>query len=458
MVRSIGDRLDYLIDHYLVVCIFLSLFILTWVGVGNIPASALLGLILCAAGLLQQSAQVDLWILVPLILYNLISMASSYATYGNIVEGYGAMQSVFPVIYLLMACLTDRELYLLRQMCAVWAGAVAAAGVSQFVWQAVTLGSAGRLEGFLGNANAMGIFLVIGWFSLMQCVSEGEEKDWNSFLIYIEPILLIGLAMTLSMGSFAAMAAGILVVLTAKKKQCSYKDLFPYACRILAKASLGMGTGILTYLAAARTGVPWSCLPLFLYGLVLVRCWRKFGLFLRCYPKAAALIAVCGLLAAGGTILIRPSSIATFSERLEMMGNGLSYLTQNPVLGVGPYQWRLLNLNDGHKYFNTWHIHNILLHVGVEFGWIAMAMLIVIVVRCCMKKTEPWTKAGFTAFCFHNMIDTSFFYMGIMALNMMTTGNPHNGGRKKEGPALKILFSAFAVMFAMDLYYYIGMT
>lgn len=452
MVHSVGDRLDCLIDHYLVVCIFLSLFILTWVGVGNVPTAAILGLLLCTAGLLQQSAQVDLWILAPLILYNLAGMASSYAIYGNIVEGYGAMQSAFPIVYLLMACLTDQELHLLRQLCSVWAGTVAAAGVIQFIWRAIALGSARRLGGFLGNANAMGIFLVIGWFALIHSVSREE-----SILIHIEPIMLVGLAMTLSMGSFAAMAAGILVVLAAKKKQCSDEETFWYACQILARVSLGMGTGILMYLSAARTGVPWSSLLIFLYSLALIICWRKFRLFLRQYPKVAAVIAAAGLLVAGGIIAIRPSSVATFSERLEMMRNGLGYLAQNPLFGIGPYQWRILNLNDSDKYFNTWHIHNVLLHVGVEFGWIAMAMLILIVVRCCRKKADPWTKAGITAFCVHNMIDTSFFYMGIMALILMTTGDPHNGGKKEGGFVLKIIFGVFAVMFAMDLYYYIWM-
>lgn len=455
-----AHSIEELIDHYLVVCICLALFILTWIDVGNIPITAMLGLILCGAGMVQRGALVDLGILIPLIIYNLAGMASSYVVYGNIAEGYGVMQSLFPILYLLMACLKSKEIHWLRQFSVLWAGIVAAAGMGWFVWRAVVLESARRLDGWLGNANAMGIFLVTGWFVLMHCVSEeeGEENYIEDFLIYIEPVLLTALAMTLSLGSFAAMAAGILILIIEKKRRCSYKDTWQYGCQILAKASLGVGTGVLIYLGGVRTAVPWICLPLVLYSLVMIRSWKKFGIFLNAYPLTAAVISAFGLAVASGIILIRQSSAATFTERLEMMGNGLKYLTRNPLLGVGPYQWRLLNLSDGDKYFNTWHIHNVLIHAGVEFGWIAMAMLILIVIRFYRKKAEPWTKAGFTAFFFHNMIDTSFFYLGITALNLIAAGNPHKGGKRADGFVLKLVFAVFALMYIFALYEYIWMS
>ncbi|MEY8338268.1 O-antigen ligase family protein [Lachnospiraceae bacterium 62-35] len=443
-----------LIDHYLIVCIFLSLFILTLVGVGDVLTVSMLGLLLCAAGFVQQSAQVDLWIFVPLVVYNLASMASSYAIYGNITDGYASIQSVFPVLYLLRACLDRKEQFLTKQLAIIWVGIGAAAGIGQFVFHAAAQGSAGRMGGLLGNPNAMGIFLAAGWFALMNCIGELEEKGGFrfAFLSYIEPLLLAALAMTLSMGSFVAMASGILVVLILKKRQDSYQETFQYACRILAKASLGMGTGMLMYLAAARTNMPWSCLLLLPYLLMAVICWKKFGLFLAEYPHMAAVISALGVLVAALAVAVRPSSIATSAERLEMMRNGLHYLTQNPLLGVGPYQWRLLNLYDSDKYFNTWHIHNVLLHVGVEFGWIAMGMLALIVVRFYRKKAKIWEKGGFTAFCIHNLMDTSFFYMGITSLVLLTAGDPEMGGKKVGSIGLKTIFGSFALMFAYNLY------
>lgn len=462
--KEIMRRIDNLIDHYMVICIFMALFIMTWVGVGDIRIVCMLGLILCAAGFSGRSVQTDLWVLIPLVGYDLAGMASSYAAYGNITDGYGSIHLLFPVLYLLMSCLEKREQHLLRQLCAAWAGVTASAGIVSFVFRAVTQGKAARLGGFLGNPNAMGIFLVMGWFLLMNCVEEQgkqeeEESAWSSILPYAEPVLLIALALTLSMGSFVAMAAGIITVLAVKcagkKTGSPFQDMVWYACRVLARASLGVGTGMLFYLAAARTNAPWSCLPLLLYAFAVIILWKKYDLFLQEYPKMAAGISVSGILIAAAAVVVRPSSMATFSERLQMMRNGIGYLTAHPLLGVGPYRWRMLNLHDGDIYFNTWHIHNVLIHVGVEFGWAAMVMLILVVIGFFRKKAEPWRKAGFTAFCIHNMMDTGFFYMGITTFAMTAFGNPCEKGKRLGNRALKIFFGVSAVLFAYHLYYYI---
>ena len=455
MIRNIEHGMDYLMGHYLTICLFIALFILTWLGVGDIPKVCLLGLILCLAGLAQRLARVDLWILLPFILYILANMVSTYVTYENVTEGYASLHLLYPVIYLLMACLEEREACLLRRLCVIWAGIVAAAGIGSFVSRALLQGSAGRMEGFPGNPNATGIFLVLGWFALMGCEEEEEDSGLARFLPYVEPLLLMALALTLSMGSFTAMAVGILVVLTGKRKSLPGWEIFWYACRLLSGASLGVGTGVLLYLTAARTSAAWVCLPLLVYGLAVILCWKKYRRFLKEYTWMAVLISVCGLIVTAAVIGVRPGSVATFTERLEMMRNGLGYLMKQPLTGVGPYRWRILNLHDSDKYFNTWHIHNVLLHVGVETGWPAMGMLLLIAARFFGKKPGLWKKAGFTAFCIHNMMDTSFFYMCIVALMMMTAGNPPNSGRKMGSAGLKITFVAFAVMFAYHLYFYI---
>lgn len=461
--EMIVRRIDNLIDHYMVICIFMALFILTWIGVGDVPIVCVLGLILCAAGCSGRSGRTDFRVLIPLVGYDLACMASSYAVYGNITDGYASMHLIFPVLYLLMSCLEKGELLLLRRLCAAWAGMTAAAGIISFVFRAITQGSAARLGGFLGNPNAMGIFLVVGWFSLMNCLEEQQKQEEKgigglSVLAYAEPVLLMGLALTLSMGSFVAMAVGIIIVLTVKcagkKVRISVREMAWYACRILARASLGVGTGMLLYLAASRTSVPQSCLLLFLYAAAVVILWKKYDLFLQVYPKMAAGISLFGILVAAAAVVVRPSSAATFSERLKMMRNGIGYLTANPLLGVGPYQWRILNLQDGDIYFNTWHIHNVLIHVGVEFGWVAMGMLVLVVAGFFRKKAEPWRKAGFTAFCIHNMMDTGFFYMGITALAMLAFGSPCERGKRIGSRALKICFGVFAALFAFHLCYY----
>ena len=464
MAKRIEQLSDSLLDHYLVVSLLLALIILTQVGVGNIKIVSLLGLLLCAIGILQRNITVDLWIFIPLVLYTLIGTVSSWRVYGNITDGYASTQALFPVLYLIMACLDKYERHLLKYLCSAWVGFTAIIGISQFIARALFQQRAWRASGFLGNPNALGIFLVIGWFSLLCCMAIQEESGNADvqcckmpFLPYLEPILLICLALTLSMGSFLAMAAGIFMLVRKKGQNFSRAETFQYGCCLLAKASLGLGTGILIYLAAARTSVPLSCIPLLFYAAVMVYCWRTYTIFLAQKPRTAGFIALMGILVAAAAIAVRPSSFATFAERLEMMKNGLHYFTKNPLLGIGPYQWRLFNLYDSSKYFNTWHIHNVLIHIGAELGWIALAMLVLIAVCVYRKKNTPEEKAGFTAFCFHNMIDTSFFYLAIFSLTMLTVGNPGRNGQKLGTAAVRVFFSLSAVIFACHLGYSLWM-
>lgn len=430
-------------------CLFLTLVILTLVGVGNVVVVGLVGLLLCAAGCLQKSAKVDLWIFLPLAAYNVISMISSQVVYGNIILSYGSTQIIWPLLYLLATTLDNREQVILRRLCTFWVGAVALHGVGQFVYLALTTG-ARRLSGLLGNPNAMGIFLVIGWFASVSAAEEENEKPrFAQLLRCLEPVMLLALSLTLSMGSFLSLAVGMAVLIL--RKENSWPDRFRFACCVLAKAALAMGTGILTYLAASRTDYPWFCLVTLAYGGIVIFCWPAFERFLTDRPRIAALTSAAGVLVAGAAVAVRPSSLATFAERLAMMRNGCRYLFRNPLLGVGPYQWRLLNLNDDDKYFNTYHIHNVLIHVGVELGLIAMAALIVIVVRFWRKKSSPERQGGFAAFCFHCMMDTGFFYLGITGLTMLTLGDPRQGGRTIGTRALRLILAAFAALFIYNV-------
>ena len=157
------------------------------------------------------------------------------------------------------------------------------------------------------------------------------------------------------------------------------------------------------------------------------------------------------MLVALAAVLIRPSAVATFAERLEMMASGLHYLTADPLVGVGPFQWRLLDLHDGGKYFNTWHIHNVPLHVGVETGWIAMAALCLAGLRA-LDRRNP-LRAMTAAFLVHNLLDTSFFYLGVTALVLTAAGCAQEEGHTLGGGGTKVLFALLAGLFAYGLYY-----
>ena len=434
------------------------LFVLIFNGVGDVFLVSLSGLLLCAAGLLQKSPRPDLKIFIPFILYCLVSLLSAFNVYGTIASGsYVPKQLLFPTLYLLMASLGRRQRALLRQMCVFFAVIAAGVSLGQFTGNAVFFDKAGRLGGVLGNPNALGIFLVISWFALMHAAS-GQKEEYFFFtaiLPHLEPLLLAALALTLSMGSFAAMAAGILAILIKKKRQASFGEVFRYACRSLAKVSLGVGSGVLLYLTAARTDAPWFCLILLLYIVALAAFWKKLDLFLGEYSKAAAAVSLGGFFVAAVIMLSRPSSVETFVERLEMMRNGIHYLLRYPVLGIGPGQWRIYNRFSNEKYFNTWYIHNSLIHVGAELGVTAMALLLAVVVRILKKDLKPWAKAGCIAFFFHNLIDTVFFHTGAMTLAIVAFCEPDLQEKELKGHTAKLLFGAFALVFFYNLCFYI---
>ena len=163
--------------------------------------------------------------------------------------------------------------------------------------------------------------------------------------------------------------------------------------------------------------------------------------FLRVYRWVGPVVTSTALLMAVPVLLLRTNSIATFIERLQMIRNGLGYLFYNPILGLGPYQWRFYNLADNDLYFNSWYIHNSLIHIGVEFGLIAFAMAVLLIVRRYRKGGSELP--GFTAFLAHNMLDVSYFYPGIAAIALFTTVNPGDRGRTLSRPAAGLFFAVF---------------
>ena len=449
LTDKISSRMEGLLDHYILVLLILALTALTLGGVGSPESVGAVGALLCAAGCVQRKVQADWYVVVPVTLYLVIGMASTYAAYGTIAEGYVPTHAVLLVVYLLMGCLEESDLLLLKRLAALWAGGAAASGVLQFTGRALA-GGAARLGGVLQNPNALGIFLTVGWFALLACLPEKEDHSlFAKILRRAEPVILTALALTLSMGSFLAMAAGILILLLRERRDRSRRELFGLACRTLARASMGIGLGILMYFTARHTRIPWFCAVLLLYLLALAVQWETFERFLHTYRRAAAAIAGSGILVGAAAAAIRPSAIATFAERMEMIRDGLSYLSGCPLLGLGPYQWRLYNLHSGGKYFNTWHIHNFLLHIAVELGIPAALALLAVILRHCRKTGAP----AAAAFLFHGMMDTGFFYLGVTALALIAAGEPRKGGQELRNLTARLMFAALFVLFVYCVLY-----
>lgn len=456
-----GLSLDGLLNHYLVLLLFLTLIPLSLPSANRALLVGVLGLILCAAGLTQRGAKVDLWFLIPLLTYQFFCILSFYMNRGVVsadsAGSFLAIQALYSALYLLMAFLDNSERLWLKRLCVLWAGCTAGVGVIQFLSRALP-GRAARLGGIFGAPNAFGIFLVVSWFALCSCVPEETELRNGKlvWLVRLEPLLLTALALTLSMGSFVSMAAGILFLALCRLRQTSWREALTFTCGLLARASLGVGLGILMYIAARRSGQPWLCIPLTVYLLAVMFFWERFQSFLRDFPKAAAGITALGFLVAGAAILIRPSAVATFQERLAMMKNAAAYLTARPLWGLGYLQWHIWNFYDSDPYFNTYHIHNILLHIGVEFGIPAMIMAGTAAIRRFWKKASPGSTAGFLAFFTHNLMDTSFFFEGVPTITLLTAAEPATGGRQLPTLAVKLLFGAGVLYFLARVYISLG--
>ncbi len=431
--------------QFIAVILFLAFFILTFVGAGNFIVVSFVGLFLCIIGILQTSVKVDLWILLPLTFYNLISLLSGHRIYGNTLEGLASTQSVFPVIYLLTAYLDGRERFLLKRLCAIWIGAMAVIGIGQFTAAAFS-GTASRLSGLMGNPNAMGAILVLGWFALQSCLLElqGDQSFLKKLLWGLEFITLTALTLTLSMGAFGSFAVGVIAIHIYGKE--SFSALL---CRT-AEIIFAVGCGILLYVAGDFTDWPWLCPVLCIY--ILICAWYRdaFRQYLANRRWVRTLIFLTGISGAGILVFLRPNAAATFTERLAMIKNGLGYLGAKPWLGVGPYQWRGLNLQDADLYFNTWHIHNAFVHVGVELGLVAMTMLIATAVRHICKREDKAQRGAFFAALTHSLMDTSFFYVATVPFLIMFSTKDIRKTSLLSGTVVKCIFGAFAALFAWN--------
>lgn len=448
----------FLTDHYFFVLMVLVQAALAQFGVPDARSTGIVGVFLCIAGLdLQRRARIDPWIAVPMLVYLAMGMASSYAAYGNFIRGFPSTHVLVFAIYFLMSCLKKKELRRLKLLNALWAGAAACISLLMFLWAALT-GTAGRLGGLLGNPNALGIYMAVGWCALRAWLDAPGERDAGGLpaelLRRAEPVILVTLALTLSMGSFLSLAVGILVLVMEKKRHGTWGETLDFACRILAKDTVCFAAGILMYFAARQTCIPWFALVIAVWLLVLAEHWEDLEKLLEARPWLARGLSGGGFLVAGAAVAIRPSALATFAERFDMMRNGLSYIFIHPILGLGPGQWREWNLYDGGQFFGTWHIHNFLIHIGVELGLIAMAMLVVIILRHFRKTGAP----AAAAFLFHNLIDTSFFYVGITTLMLVSAGEPRKGGRtlskRATSVVLLLLTAHFVLCFLYALRYY----
>lgn len=416
-MKRLQSRWDYLMSKQLVIYLVLALVVLTISIMGTPWFSSLIMVVLCLVVLtkLEKPVRVDLWVLVPFVLYNILSALSSWKTFGNLLEGFASIQMVFPVLCLALSCLCADERGLLRNLCVTWVTIVSVMGIGQFVWDALH-NVHGRLYGILDNPNSLGIFLVVGWFALLGC--ENQTDKFSRLLGHAEPVVLVALALTLSMGSFFALLVGTLAFAVIGRTAASERLI--YFCEVFSRLVIGVGMGVLMFLAGGYSGHPWLTLLVVAYFIPLSLFWKDLLRFFHQKRKAAVCIAIAGFAVAAGIIWLRPSSGSTLMERIRMSGNAISHMGDSPLLGLGPHQWRGVNLLDDDKYYNTWYIHFVWLHVGVELGVPAMMVFTALSYSGLRRKSTTAWKACYIAFLAHGLFDADFFYTCIPTLLMLT--------------------------------------
>ena len=434
--------------HSSVFLLFACLIVVTFFGVGNPYIFAVLGIVLCMAGLIEGAVKIDLWMFIPMVMGVVISAICSYRTYSNILEGYTVYFALYPVMYMMFSYLDEKEGAMLRKLCVLWCEVVAGIAFGKYIYYGIQ-GISYRVGGILGNPNSLGIFLVLAWFTVLRLREEendGKRNCLEKIICFGEPLLLVVLMLTLSMGSFLALAVGFIVYTVQKK---SIKKVIP----LIAQMGLYLGTGLLLCVASREQLNIMILILLYVYIVLLCINSKNIKEFLEKYFKVSAFITATGVLGAGTLVMLRPSAPETFIERLEMMRNGWGYFMRNPLFGVGPFQWRMLNYADGDKYFNTWHIHNIPIHMAVEFGIFAVLVLVIIFTRVLLKKENRRIRPAATAFIVHNLMDTSFFYFVNTSLLML--GNRAITGKEKHVNHVisRILYIIFGIFFVYAFMY-----
>lgn len=437
--------------------LFVSLVVMTLSGVGTLAIVSILGLAMCVVGLSQSATRIDWWIMAPLLVYVGMNMVSSYAFYHDVVNGYGGVQLVYASMYALSCCLGPNDARRLRQLCALWACIAAALGIIGFAASSFFV-SVTRLAFVVGSPNALGIFLVLGWFALFTCrLDERSSGRLSRILPSLEPVLLVGMTLTLSMGGFVALLVGIIVFLFGELRRRPWREVLGRAFVLLSKITVCIIVGLLMYLSAERADAPVLCAVFVIYVGAMALTWTRFDDFLRRHRVAPKALSVVGVLCVPLAIVMRPSSIATFAERIHMMGNGIGYLGNNPLTGVGPGQWRALNLADADTYFNTNHIHNLFIHAGVEFGILAMLALVVITVRCFLKRYEFAQHGEDAAFLTHVMMDTGFFFLGVTGMFILTANGSTTTVKALPKAGTKALFALLGIAHLGVLATYLAM-
>lgn len=420
-IKSISKNAE---QRYTILLLLSSLILTT---IGDFNSGLIVGVLALAlsTNLLDSKSielMVDLHILIPLGILYIVGMISLLYNVNEVIFGFTTDWLLLPVVYILVCSLGSNDMKRIKFFAILWVELITLFGLVQYVLAYLVNHEGGRFGGVFGNANAMGILLVFEWFLL----KSKDLEDLGYKFHIAEPLILVCLAMTLSMGSFVSF--GVALLIFCKKSNKDIRSVLLYFCNTVCKLLSPLLVGLLFYTSTRPNMSDWAIiLPLVAFiGLLLI--WNQINNIIYVTSlKYAPLVLLVGVCATALFIWFRPSATATFTERIDMMASGFKYLFKNPLLGIGQFNWRSLDLSDGGTYYNTWYIHNVFLHLAVESGLLCLLSLVWVIVRFFKVQWNNYKGvAEMCAVCtlvIHSFVDVALFRICIPCLILITCSN-----------------------------------
>lgn len=422
------NRLSETSEPVLLICLFLVFF--TFPFFYSMPVSiASLCLSLLESGKLmlrkrKPSRQILIYLVFPFFLYCLLGMISSWHYFHDFIYGYVSTQICIVGFLLLLSLMRKEEIKSCARFAGVWGIFIALAAILEFIFGVSSTGPI-RISGFPGNANHLGLYLILTWGIL-------ELYFPDKYQIF-KPVLFYVLFLTLSIGSMLCLAAAVCMVGWAKKRERRKEEIReqiqgrkqknknenPVQGPIRQEVVMvlgGFGCGLISWLAA-KTYQPllvWLSLS-FLIGFCAFKkdIEKSIEKFEKKYNLSKWLVIGVGTMGLILMLCFRSNSFGTFAERIEMVRNGFESIKQVPWSGRGQYMWRFHD--DVSTAFSTEYIHSFLVHIWTELGF-SSCLLIILFWAGLLKLQKRWTIVTclLVVCLIHFSYDTSFFHLGIV--------------------------------------------
>lgn len=424
--------LGFCSSNYYVLIIGLAFMVIALIGTKGIIFSVVC-VMLALTGITYEKVSIDWSILVPLMLMCLLGIGVTYYHTDTLTSGYTMGWIVFPLLYMLVGGLDEKEEELLKELIVYIVASIACIGIIYYIVRH----DSSRLGGLLGNPNSLGIFLAVGYMLSIDRV----RVRW------VQSIILVGLSLTLSMGSFISMGIALVIMSVVKGSAV-------YLVNRLIEIGVTFWVGLLLYVSMQPWSLDWLWVITTIMAIALVVVWGRIPRVKKINWVSWVILVGCMELCIG-IVVLRPSMLSTFIERLNMILDGCSYLFKD-VFGVGPMNWRGLDISDGGIYYGTWFIHNVYIHIGVEMGILVLMCFVWVTVwffsRCIFIKRTDIGVGNAIAFFIHSLFDIAFFRICIPVEVMLSCSNVEERRSEISGIRKNVIFMLLLVISVLVLF------